>query len=58
MNLTKEIVGWLGGNYDRLSIHDNSEDAERGQYGGETLDNLTEEFQGKKVRIFIEVIED
>jgi hypothetical protein len=57
-DMQKEIIGWLGGYYDRLSIHDNKKDAERGQYGGETLDELTREFQDKKVRIVIEVIEE
>ncbi|MNK73668.1 hypothetical protein D3C87_931660 [compost metagenome] len=56
--MKKEIVGWLGGDYDRLSIYDNKKDAERGHYGGETLDDLTREFQEKKVRIVIEVIEE
>lgn len=58
MNLKKEIVGWLGGDYEQLSVHDNKKDAERGYYGGETLDNLTREFQGKKVKIVIEIIEE
>ncbi|WP_340032618.1 hypothetical protein NSQ20_12200 [Paenibacillus sp. FSL K6-1122] len=56
--MKKEIVGWLGGYYDQLSIHDNKKDAERGHYGGETLDNLTREFQDKKVKIVIEIIEE
>lgn len=30
--MKKEIIGWLGGYYDRLSIHDNKKDAERGHY--------------------------
>ncbi|WP_179089074.1 hypothetical protein [Paenibacillus odorifer] len=56
--MKKEIVGWLGGDYEQLSVHDNKKDAERGYYGGETLDNLTREFQGKKVKIVIEIIEE
>lgn len=57
--MNKVIEGWLGGHYDDLSLHETKRDAERGLANyGHTLDDLTREFQDKKVRITIEVIEE
>lgn len=57
-NLNKVLEGWLGGHYDDLSLHDNKEDAERGLPAFNTLDDDLMEFQEKKIRITVEVIED
>ncbi|PLR99573.1 hypothetical protein [Bacillus sp. T33-2] len=54
----KELVGWLGGDYDDLGFYDDKEDAERGHRPTEKFyDLIDDEFKGKKVRITIEVIE-
>ena len=54
--MKKELIGWLGGNYDDLGFYDDREDAERGMMPNDTLDELLEEFKGEKVRITIEKI--
>jgi hypothetical protein len=52
------FTGWIGGNYDDLGFYENKEDAERGMFPNETLDDLLEDFKGKKVKITVEVMED
>lgn len=54
----KEIGGWLGGDYDKLGLFDNKEDADCGICPNETLDDLLEEFKGKNVKITIEINND
>lgn len=56
--MKKVLEGWLGGRYEDLSLHPTKKEAERGMFGYRTLDEDTEEFQEKKVRITIEVIEE
>ncbi|AJA41449.1 hypothetical protein AXJ14_gp130 [Geobacillus virus E3] len=55
--MKKELIGWLGGHYDDFGFYRTKEDAERGYRPDETLDELLEEFKGKKVKITVEVIE-
>lgn len=54
----KEFEFWLGGDYDHLGTFANKEDAERGHMPEERLNDLLDEFKGKKVKLQIEVIED
>jgi len=54
MGDSRIVQGWLGGNYDDLSLHATKEDAERGLKNlGYTLDELFEDFKENKVRITI-----
>lgn len=55
---TKILEGWLGGRFDDLSLHQTKEDSERGLKGYTTLDDDLDEFQEKKIRITIEIIEE
>jgi hypothetical protein len=55
--MKKELIGWLGGHYDDFGFYRTKEDAERGYRPDEKLDELLEEFKGKKVKITVEVIE-
>lgn len=55
----KILEGWLGGHYDDLSLHKTKKDAARGLGNPfATLDDLTREFQDKRVRIIIQEIEE
>lgn len=56
--MKKVLEGWLGGHYDDLSLHQTKEEAERGMKGYSTLDDDLEEFQEKKIRITVELIEE
>lgn len=56
--MKKEIEGWLGGHYSDLSLHQSKKDAERGMKGLSTLDEDLIEFQEKKIKITIEVIQE
>lgn len=56
--MKKVLEGWLGGHYDDLSLHQTKKDSERGLKGYTTLDDDLVEFQDKKVRITVEVIEE
>lgn len=56
-DLKKILEGWLGGHYDDLSIHETRKDAEGGMKGLTTLDDDLMEFQDKKIRITVEVLE-
>nr|WP_289038289.1 hypothetical protein [uncultured Allobacillus sp.] len=53
-----ERTFWLGGVYEKLGAYSSKEDAERGMSPDETLDDMLEDFKGKKVKIQIEVVED
>lgn len=58
MGDSRIVQGWLGGNYDNLSLHGTKEDAERGLKSiGYTLDELFDDFKENKVRITIEKVE-
>ncbi len=56
--LKMERTFWLGGVYEKLGAYSSKEDAERGMSPDETLDDMLEDFKGKKVKIQIEVVED
>ncbi|WP_025909346.1 hypothetical protein [Priestia flexa] len=55
--MKKEFTGYLGGDYDDLGMFDNKKDAERGMFPSEELNDLLEEFKGKKVKITVETFE-
>ena len=55
--MKKILEGWLGGHYSDLALHDTKEGSGRGMFG-EKLDDELLEFQEKKIRITVEVIEE
>lgn len=52
------VVGWLGGDYDKLGFFNGKRDAERGICPEETLDEVLEKFKGKSVMITVKVLEE
>lgn len=52
------IVGWLGGDYEKLGFYDYKEDAERGIFPDIKLHEELEPFKGKSVKITVELIEE
>ncbi len=53
----KEYEFWLGGVYEDLGTFSNKRDADIGISPDETLDELLDEYKGKKIKLKIEVIE-
>lgn len=47
------IEGWLGGVYDDFGMYSSKEDADRGILPDSTLDDLLDDFKGKRVSITI-----
>ena len=56
--MKKEYEFWLGGYYNDLGSYNTKEDAERGYFPKQRLDDLLDEFKEKKVKVTIEVIEE
>lgn len=56
--MQKEFTGWLGGHYDDFGFYNTKSDAERAYQPEDKIDDLFIDFKGKKVRVFIEVIEE
>lgn len=53
----KEFIGWYGGDYDDAGFYDDKADAERGMFPNKELHELLREFQGKKIKITVEILE-
>ena len=53
-----EYEFWLGGVYESLGTFSNKKDADRGIGPDETLAELLDEYQGKKIKLKIEVVEE
>ncbi len=56
--MKKEFEGWLGINYEDTGLFSTKKDADRGICPEERLYELLHDFDGKKVKIIIEVLED
>ena len=57
--MKQDLIGWLGGNYDDFGFYDNKKDAERGHMPSERLfEIIDDKFDGKKVKITIELVEE
>jgi len=56
--MKKIIEGWLGGNWDEFGIYSNKKHAETGMFPDDDMYVLMKDFDGKKVRITVEEIED
>lgn len=54
----KIIVGWFGGSYEDAGLFDTKEDAERGYMCDDRLHNIFDQYEGKKIKITIEVVEE
>lgn len=55
--MKKEFIGWYGGYYDDAGFYNDQEDAERGYRPNEPIYETLGEFQGKKIKITVEVLE-
>ena len=53
-----EFIGWYGGDYEDAGFFGSKVDAERGMYSDDKLHELLKEFQGKKIKITVEILED
>ena len=54
----KEFIGWYGGDYEDAGFFNSKVDAKRGHRSDEQLHELFSEFDGKKIKITVEVIEE
>jgi len=53
-----EYEFWLGGVYENLGAFSNKRDADMGISPDKTLDDLLDEYKGKKIKLKIEVVEE
>lgn len=53
-----ECEFWLGGVYENLGAFSNKRDADMGISPDKTLDDLLDEYKGKKIKLKIEVVEE
>lgn len=58
MGKTKTIYCYLGGVYDDFGIYETKEDAERGHIPDEQMFEALSDFDGKKVKITVEQLEE
>lgn len=53
----KIIIGWFGGSYEDAGLFDSKEDAEIGQCCSNRLHEIFSEYEGKKIKVVIEIME-
>lgn len=52
------FTGYVGGSYEDCGLFGNKKDAERGLFADRKLHEIFDEFEGKKVRITIEEVDE
>ena len=53
----KILLGWYGGQYEDSGFFKTKEDTERGVFCDDRLHELFSEYEGKKIKIAIEIVE-
>lgn len=58
INIGKVLLGWFGGSYEDAGLFETKEDAERGISSWNKLHNEFSEYEGKRIKITIEIVEE
>lgn len=58
MRIGKVFTGWLAGSYEDVALYEIKEDADIGYCGGDRLYELFDEYDEKKIKITIEIVEE
>lgn len=51
------FIGWYGGNYEDIGFFETKEDAMRGMNPENRLHELLSIYEGKKIKIIVEIVE-
>lgn len=51
------LIGWYGGSYEDTGLFENKEDVERGINSSRKLHEILDQYEGKKIKITVEIIE-
>jgi len=52
------LIGWYGGSYEDAGLFNTKEDAERGINSSRKLHEIFNQYEGKKIKIIVEVIRE
>lgn len=55
--MKEEFIGWYGGDYEDAGLFKTKEDAERGINTDKPLHEILQKFDGKKIKLTIEILE-
>lgn len=58
MSNKETLIGWYGGSYEDAGLFDNKKDAERGINSNRKLHEILDQYEGKKIKITVEIIEE
>jgi hypothetical protein len=58
IKIGKIFSGWYGGHYEDTGLFETKKDAERGINCDDRLYELFSEYEGKKIKVTIEIVEE